>query len=212
MRVETIVGASELCVTPEEVRAYLRFGSDIEDARITRFIQAATESIEAYTGLTFVETTYRAWTDRISENLRIPRLPVISIISAFDTDLDVVEYERFQDVICFPVATTILFKAGYLRPAAVLSNVVTLSSHGYTNGDTVTINEGQFTVANATTDTFEVTGVADGNVLVGVLPNRLRECLVEEAADRYLRGSAEQQLSKEIKYRLNKLRVDVGFV
>lgn len=123
-----------------------------------------------------------------------------------------VTYEFFGDVICFPTPTTIIFKAGYLREASVASNVVTLSAHGYEDGDIVTIDEVQYTVANATTNTFEVTGLADGTVLVGVLPLRLRECLVEEAANRYLRGSVEEQLSKEMKYRLNKLRLDVGFV
>lgn len=210
MRTEILVPASSRVVTAAEVKDYLNFGSDDEDPIISSFIDVATEAVESYTGRTLVETTYRAWSSRTGEDLIIPRWPLISIVSAFDSDSNVSEYEQFGETIKFNVPSVMIFKAGYLRPASIASNVVSLVGHGYSDGDTVIIDGTSYTVSSSSSDQFTASGAPDGNSLVGYIPEPLKMAVRKHAALQYLKGS-DMEMSSEVKSEIKKLRRQIAF-
>ena len=77
-----IVPPAELPVSLEEVKRHLRLDEapDPEvDAELTLLINAATEFGQAYTKLTFVNTTYRTYRDFFECCIKLRRAPFVSL-------------------------------------------------------------------------------------------------------------------------------------
>lgn len=217
MNTQKLVPSKLSIVTASDVRDYLRFGESSEDTLIEKFISAAIDQIEAFTGLSIAEATFKSWTDsEYGTWVRLGRTPLISISRVYDADADALtldtDYQVFEDLIYANSSFSVHYKAGILRPATATGNTVTLTGHGYSVDDEVIIDGISHTVLTVPdVDSFTVTSVTDGSKKVGYLSPDVEIIIIQQAANLYLRGSTEPQLSKEMMRELRTWRKQIAY-
>jgi uncharacterized phiE125 gp8 family phage protein len=214
MRTQKLSSSQVTVITPADVREYLRFGDSSEDTVIQGFINSSIDKVERYTGRAIGEAVFKSWTQvgEVDKYVTFGRVPVISITRVFDGDGELADHEIYQDTIFALEPIAVIYKAGALRPATVSTNEITLEAHGYSVGDVAVVDGVVYTVQSVTdVDTFSVGALADGSVVVGYLDAKMRQVILEQAANEYLRGSTEAPLSKEMKKSLDLMRVEIGF-
>ena len=91
-----ITPAAGLPMTLEDVKTHLRMDGNAEDSLVTDYIRAATEYIEAATGIQIMRATWEATSNGFPTYcdddgymaIRLPRPPLVSVVSVSYVDTD----------------------------------------------------------------------------------------------------------------------------
>lgn len=224
----SLLSFSELVpVTVAEVKSELNFSGSTKDTEIARMITSAVRQIELYTGKTIVEKTYHARWNELGKCTRLMYDPIIEVDSVVtgDTTLQSSDYflrgyylhataiygsitynESYSDDL------QVTYSAGMLLTASATSDTVTRANHGYSNGDTVKISgftgtaDGSYTVANATTNTFEIGTTITGDGFIGILDPVVKEAIILQSAENFLRGEGSTGIVRKAKNMLSHIR------
>lgn len=130
MNLTVVTPSAALPVALADVKLHLRLDTDtsVEDSLLTRLVRTAAERCSHETGRAMLATVYRLEAD-ITETLRLPRPPLVSITSVVLTDADgndttltadgyTVKTTSAHAVLTVPdpgdaVTVTVVYQAGY---------------------------------------------------------------------------------------------------
>lgn len=79
MRIVQAVPPTDLPVSVEEAKLFLRVDHDDEDDLIESFIGSARDAVEAYLLRAVMDQEWKVWVRRLPESMMLPRPPVVSV-------------------------------------------------------------------------------------------------------------------------------------